>query len=212
MHRRTLLATGLAAAALAAPPFAALAAAVRAIGPEEKAMVERAQAYIQSLKTVTGKFTQTAPNGSISSGVFSMQRPGKARFQYEPPAEMIIVSDGSNVSVYDARLKTFDRYPLSRTPLVLLLAREVRLDRGVVITNVDRTAAGFTITAGDGRKEAQGKIIMIFSEDPMALRGWTVVDSRGQQTRVVLGDLAPADGLSPSLFRLQDPRPRSNRP
>ena len=148
----------------------------------------------------------------MSTGVFSMKRPGKARFQYDAPAEMVIVSDGSNVSVYDARLKTFDRFPLSRTPLNLLLAREVRLDRGVVISAVDPTPTGFTISARDGRKEAEGRIVLVFSDEPIALRGWTVVDSQGAQTRVQLGDLTPSDGLDASLFVLQDPRPRSNRP
>ncbi len=217
MHRRAFLSSGLSSAiaaglAFAAAPFAASAAMDKALTEEAKALVAKATAYIQGLKTVSGKFTQTAPNGSMSTGVFSMKRPGKARFQYDAPAEMVIVSDGSNVSVYDARLKTFDRFPLSRTPLNLLLAREVRLDRGVVISAVDPTPTGFTISARDGRKEAEGRIVLVFSDEPIALRGWTVVDSQGAQTRVQLGDLTPSDGLDASLFVLQDPRPRSNRP
>ena len=217
MHRRAFLSSGLSSAiaaglAFAAAPFAASAAMDKALTEEAKALVAKATAYIQGLKTVRGKFTQTAPNGSMSTGVFSMKRPGKARFQYDAPAEMVIVSDGSNVSVYDARLKTFDRFPLSRTPLNLLLAREVRLDRGVVISAVDPTPTGFTISARDGRKEAEGRIVLVFSDEPIALRGWTVVDSQGAQTRVQLGDLTPSDGLDASLFVLQDPRPRSNRP
>src|SRR4051794_36940739 len=175
MHRRTFLSSGIAAGlAVVAAPFAAGAAVSAGLNEEAKALVAKATAYIQGLKTVSGKFTQTAPNGAVSTGTFSMKRPGKARFQYDAPAEMVIVSDGSNVSVYDGRLKTFDRYPLSRTPLVLLLAREVRLDRGVVISSVDRTPSGFTINARDGRKEAEGRIALVFSDDPVALRGWTL--------------------------------------
>ena len=205
MDRRTLIAAGL-AAAFTAGPMSALAAIAKTLTPEDRGLVDKAAAYIQSLKTVSAKFTQIAPSGSTSTGIFYMQRPGKARFQYDAPAAMLIVSDGTNVSVSDDRLKTFDRYPLGRTPLNLLLAREVRLDRGVAIGRVDRTPGGFSITATDGLRQADGRLIMYFSDAPISLRGWTVIDAQGGQTRVQLGDLSPADGLSPDLFILRDPR------
>jgi outer membrane lipoprotein-sorting protein len=125
---------------------------------------------------------------------------------------MLIVSDGYNVKVADRRLKTVDSYPLGRTPLVLLLAREVRLDRGVSITDVSETPAGFSITAVDPRRQAEGRITISFAKDPVALRGWTVVDAQGQQTRVTLTGLKPTPNLDASLFVLRDNRPRSGRP
>jgi outer membrane lipoprotein-sorting protein len=208
------LAVGLSLAAVglsAAVPASARAAAA-SLSPEDQALVDKATAYLQGLKSVTGRFVQTSFNGSTSTGLFYMQRPGKARFQYDPPAQMVVVSDGYNVSVVDSRLKTHDQYPLSRTPLVLLLAREVRLDRGAVVTQVDRTADGFAITARDGRKEAAGRITLDFSQDPIALRGWNVIDAQGRQTKVVLGALTPVSDLDPNLFVIQDDRARSGRP
>jgi outer membrane lipoprotein-sorting protein len=187
-------------------------AAASSLSPDEQALVDKATAYLQGLKSVTGRFTQTSFNGSTSTGVFYMQRPGKARFQYDPPAQMVVVSDGYNVSVVDSRLKTHDQYPLGRTPLVILLARQVRLDRGVVVTQVDQTADGFAITARDGRKEAAGRITLNFSNDPIALRGWSVIDAQGRETKVTLGALTPAADLDPNLFTIQDDRARSGRP
>jgi outer membrane lipoprotein-sorting protein len=187
-------------------------AAASSLSPDDQALVEKATAYLQGLKSVTGRFTQASSNGSISTGMFYLQRPGKARFQYDPPAQMVVVSDGYNVSVVDGRLKTHDQYPLGRTPLVILLARQVRLDRGVVVTQVDKTADGFAITARDGRKEAAGRITLNFSNDPMALRGWSVIDAQGRETRVTLGALAPVSDLDPNLFVIQDDRARSGRP
>ena len=215
MIRRTALALGAAAVltgGLAAPALTAAKPAASSLSADDQALVKQATDYLQNLKTVQGKFTQTSANGATSTGTFYMQRPGKARFQYDPPAQMLIVSDGYNVKVADFRLKTFDSYPLGRTPLELLLAREVRLDRGVAITGVERTPTGFSITAVDPHKKAQGRITIHFSQSPTALRGWTVLDAQGQQTRVVLGDLKPVSSLDPNLFVLRDSRPRSGRP
>jgi outer membrane lipoprotein-sorting protein len=182
------------------------------LSDDDKAAVDKATAYLQDLKTVSGRFTQVSANGATSTGQFYMQRPGKARFQYDPPAQMLVVSDGHNVSIYDQRLKSFDQYPLGSTPLVLLLAREVRLDRGVIITGVERTDQGFSINARDARKQAEGRLTLNFSNEPVALKGWTIVDGQGQETRVRLGTLSPVSGLDPSLFTLRDPRARSGRP
>lgn len=197
----TLTSGSLFPAAHAAPtvPPAALSA-------QDQALVARAAAYIQSLTSVQGRFTQTSSRGGASGGTFSMQRPGKARFEYEPGAQLLVVSDGYNVKVFDRKLKTFDQYPLGQTPLVLLLAREVRLDRGVVVTAVRRTADGFSLTARDARKQAEGSIALDFADQPMALRGWTVVDAQGVQTQVRLGALTPVARLDPNLFVLKDPK------
>jgi outer membrane lipoprotein-sorting protein len=103
-------------------------------------------------------------------------------------------------------LKTFESYPLSRTPLALLLAREVRLDRGVVITDVRKLADGFTIVAQDAKRQTLGKISLDFSNSPVELIGWTVSDVKGGQIRVRLVDLEKAGGFDPKLFVLTDPR------
>jgi outer membrane lipoprotein-sorting protein len=202
-----VLAGGLAAApALAAQPQAA------ALSSQDQALVHEAEAYLQNLKTVQGRFTQVEANGSTSTGTFYLQRPGKARFQYDPPADMLIVSDGYNVVVNDRRLKTFNQYPLGRTPLELLLAKEVRLDRGVTVTSVDQTPGGFSLTARDAHRRTPGTITVEFAHDPMALRGWIVVDAQGRKTHVTLGPLKPVSDLDPNLFVLRDPRARSGRP
>ncbi len=168
--------------------------------------------YLQSLKTVQGRFTQVSANGASSTGQFYMQRPGKARFQYDPPAQMLVVADGYNVSIYDGRLKSFDQYPLGQTPLILLLGRQVRFDHGVVISSVDRASEGFSLTARDARKQAEGRITIYFGGEPLALRGWTVIDAQGQETRVHLGALTPASSLDPALFVLRNPRAPAGRP
>lgn len=117
-----------------------------------------------------------------------------------------MVSDGKNVSVFDPRLHAFNRYPLKYTPLSLFLARQIRLDRGVVITHVTHFSNGFGLTAKDSRHEAQGQITLTFATDPFRLSDWTTTDARGQTTRIQITNLQPTSNTDPSLFELRDPR------
>ncbi|MES2340608.1 MAG: outer-membrane lipoprotein carrier protein LolA [Pseudomonadota bacterium] len=195
---------------LAALPLPALAArpAITPLSADDRALVDRAATYLQGLTEAKGRFVQTDARGTMTQGVVYLKRPGKARFAYEAPSGLLVVADGANVSVADSRLKTFDRYPLMATPLSIFLARQIKLDRGVVISDVSRMADGFSITARDGKKQAEGQITLTFSDNPLALVGWTVSDAQGQSTRIRLSGLQRASGLAPTLFVLNDPRPK----
>jgi len=210
--RRLLLAAGL-AAAIVSPAAAQDSKPVpAALSAEQKALLDKATAYIQGLGSAKGRFVQTDARGTQTQGVFYMQRPGKARFAYDPPAGLLVVSNGNNVNIFDSRLKTYESYPLSKTPLNLLLAREVRLDRGVTITDIRPLADGFTIVAQDAKRQALGRISMDFSNSPVGLMGWTVTDIKGGQIRVRLVDFAETSDLDPKLFVLTDPRRKVGKP
>jgi len=197
---------GLIAAAHAGePPAPTLSAA-------DEALVARAATYIEGLHAVEGRFVQIDPKGAEETGRVYLQRPGKARFQYDPPAQLLVVSDGDTVSIYDRKLKSFDQYPLNQTPLALLLASNLHWDRAVVITSVDRTPGGFTIEAKDAHKVAQGRIAFAFSDAPLALKGWTVVDAQNQKTEVRLGPLKARTALDPRLFTLAPPAGSASPP
>jgi outer membrane lipoprotein-sorting protein len=197
------------ALAFAAAPLAAPAFAQTAISPADQALVDRAIAYLEGLSEAKGRFIQTDARGRSTTGQLYMKRPGKARFAYDPPSGLLVVSDGGVVSVQDKRLKTFDAYPLGTTPLSLFLAKTIRLDKGVRVTRVQRLQNGFSITARDGKKETAGEITLQFTDAPLALAGWTVTDAQGRPTRVQLQGLERASGLDKSLFVLKDPRPKN---
>lgn len=207
---RLFISLGLAALissqAMAQAPAKRPAIANQILSVQDRALVDQASAYLEGLGQARGRFVQTDPRGSQTRGDLYMQRPGKMRFAYDPPQGLLVVSDGYNVSVADSRLKTFEKYPLSATPLALLLARQVSLDKGVVIDQVNRSADGFSITAHDGRKRAEGRIRLVFSTAPLALKSWTVTDAQGQSTRIDISELKSVTGLSASLFQLKDPR------
>ncbi len=192
-----------------APPGSGAAAAP--LSAEDKALVDRASAYLEGLGEMRGHFLQTDPRGVVSEGELYLNRPGKARFDYQTPASLLVVADGHNVLVLDRRLKTFDRYPLGATPLGLFLQKHIRLDQKVSVTHVDRFAGGFSLTARDGKHETQGQVTLTFTQSPLTLIEWSILDAQGGRTTVRLSALTPTSGLDPGLFVLRDPNPPAIR-
>lgn len=209
MPTRRIALAGLTASVLPALPAQAASPASPVLGDAERALAARAAAWLEALGEARGGFVQTDARGRTSRGEVFIRRPGKARFAYDPPSSLLVVADGATVSVSDPRLKTFERYPLSATPLSLFLSRRIRLDGDARVTGVRRTAGGFEVTARDARRPADGQIALAFSEAPLALAGWTVTDGQGRATRVRLEGFRPVSGLPASLFVLEDPRPKS---
>lgn len=183
-----------------------------ALSAADLALVDKAAKYLQNLEEVEGRFEQTNPRGVVQTGDIFLKRPGKARFQYDPPSGLVVVSDGRNVSVWDSRLRTFDRTPLGATPLAILLARQVRLDQDVEVFRVGRYDDGFYLSArnANGQARTEGYITVVFGENPMQLRGWTLVDGQGQATRVKITSLSKTP-IRPEMFVLDDPRSPEER-
>jgi outer membrane lipoprotein-sorting protein len=209
--RRRLLALS-AAAALAPLDAWAAATPAPALSADDQALVDKAVAYLQGLTEARGRFTQSDGRSAPTQGELFLKRPGKARFAYDPPSGLLVVSDGGRVIVQDKRLDTFTAYPLGATPLSLFLAKTIRLDKGVQVTRVSRAADGFSITARDGKKETAGQIALSFTDNPMALVGWTVTDAQGRGTQVRISGLQRASGLDPALFVLKNPHPTKPDP
>ena len=205
--RASILAFVAVLALMGAPDSVRAQTDTSAMSVRDLGLIAKANQYLQGLGEVRGRFEQTSPRGAVSTGDLYLKRPGKARFQYDPPSGLEVVSDGRHVSVYDARLKTFDRAPLDATPLAILLARQVRLDLDTQITRVGVTDDGFYLTARNARGQArtEGYITIVFGQNPTVLRGWTLVDGQGQATKVKVEDLKP-QSLDPTIFVLTDPR------
>lgn len=186
------------------------AASASALTPEQTALENKAVAYLQGLTSAQGRFVQTDSKGARTEGSFFLERPGRIRFEYDPPAQMIVVSDGHNVTVYDRRLKTANFYPLSLTPLHVFLAKTIRFDKAATVDKVERTAEGFEVVAHDGRRPGEGSIALEFSDNPVRLVEWTITDGAGRHTKVQLTTLKPAAGFDAKTFTIgeADRKPR----
>jgi outer membrane lipoprotein-sorting protein len=198
-------------ALLLAAPALLLPGAAHALTPADQALVDKAVAYLQGMPSARGRFVQTDPRGSMTQGALYLQRPGRARFEYDPPSSLLVVSDGRVVSVADKRLKTVNRYFLTQTPLKLFLADEIRLDRGVTVSRVTRMTDGFELTAQDRAGKTRGQIVLTFADGPMQLLGWKITDARNAETRVRLTSLVRVSDLDPALFRAPFPKQPTRR-
>ncbi len=174
----------------------------------DKARIARATAYLQALSGAEGRFEQTDARGRTVQGKWYLQRPGKIRFEYDPPSSMLIVSNGRQINTWDPRLESFNSYPLSETPLSLFLDKTIRFDQGVIITQVTSNATGFTVTARSRNKTVSGSVKLYFDESgdgPLTLRQWLITDAQGQGTTVHLLSLSESHPAA-SLFVLDKPQ------
>ena len=200
-RRRALV--GLTVCLLATPVLAAgppPPAAAPALSPDDQATVQRALAYLQGARTAQGHFIQTDPRGNAATGIFYLQRPGKARLDYDPPSGVTIASNGHVLTQVNRRLKTVQSVPLGFTPFALFLSNNIRLEKGVTISAVTHTAQGFSLTARRGRKTTQGQITFNFSTEPMSLKGWSLTEPQGGTTVVRLTDFASSGSHATAFF------------
>lgn len=175
----------------------------------DKARIDKATTYLQNLGTASGRFEQTDFRGRITQGNWYLARPGKMRFEYDPPSSLLIVSDGKQVKMWDPRLQSLNAYPLSETPLSLFLAKQIRFDLGVIITQVTSNASSFTLKARDRRKQVEGFVTLGFNQAPdgsISLREWTVVDQQGRPSTVRLVSFQRDSGGRADLFVLNKPQ------
>ena len=195
MFRRLLLSLGL---ALAAGEHAAFAAPLSAA---DQALIGQVQNYLNAQTGLTANFLQVAADGSTRTGKAWLQRPGKMRFQYDPPDPQLLVA-GFGLLVYrDPDLDQTTNIPLGTTPLGILLAQHVQLSGGVTVTGIDREPGEDMITLIRTGKPAAGSLTLVFGTGPLELRQWKVLDAQGRQTQVSLYDVAPAGPFPDSLFQ-----------
>lgn len=198
MNRRKLIQTTAAAGLVGLLPSLASAQA-------NPADLTRISNYLNGIGTMQGTFVQVGPDGDLSEGLFYMRRPGRIRFEYQPPNPALIVADGFWVGVYDTLDNTLDRFPLSETPLDLLLRDRVDLRSEGAIQRIERSAGQLRIVAVDPEAQDQGSITMVFNDNPLELTQWIVQDSQGLATTVALSEIRRNVKIDPNKFFIEDP-------
>ena len=160
--------------------------------------------YFNDLGDATGGFTQINPDGTISTGEIFMRRPGRLRFEYDPPEETLVVVGGGQVAIFDPRSNDgAERFPLSETPLNILLQRDVDLTRTNMVTGHTSDGTTTTVTAQDPDRPEYGNIQMVYTASPVELRQWIVTDDTGSQTTVILNDLRAGGQIGDILFNIR---------
>lgn len=160
--------------------------------------------YLNTLQTAQGGFTQINGDGTLSTGQIYIKRPGRIRFEYNPPEQSLVMASGGQLAIFDPRSNTgAERYPLNQTPMSIILRPNVDLEGEQMVTNVTSDGTTTTVTAQDPDNPQYGNIQMVFTANPIELRQWIVTDDTGGQTTVILNDLVSGGGISDTLFNIQ---------
>lgn len=194
LNRRSFLATGTAATALA---FGAQAQAALL-------SLDELSAYLNRMQTAVADFTQINDDGSISTGRIYIRRPGRCRFEYNPPEDTLVMVGGGQVAIFDGKSNAPEpeQYPLSRTPLSIILEQNVDLARRDMVVGHRADGPKTLVVAQDPANPEYGHIELVFTGNPVQLRQWIITDGSGARTTVVLGDLTQGGNLSSTLFNI----------
>jgi outer membrane lipoprotein-sorting protein len=171
------------------------------ISPEQAASINAISKYINSFKTMQGEFTQISPKGNLSRGVFYISKPGKMRFEYAPPNPFLIVSDGKWLTIKNVKKEKGDQFPLSQTPLRLVLGNKVDILKDTNIIDFEEQDGLTSVTLED--KESSlggGQLTLVFDQNRNALQQWVVIDGKGRRTTVTLENMVAGIETDPKLF------------
>jgi outer membrane lipoprotein-sorting protein len=203
MLRRTLLALALFAPTAAwaqTPPLSA----------QDKADIARIERYLDTLHTLKARFLQVGPDGGTSEGTAWLERPGRLRFEYDPPAPFLLVAGHGTVMFHDRKLQQTSAFPISQTPLGMLLADQAKLSGDITVDAVERQPGLIQVALHRTGHGGDGSLTLVFADAPLQLRQWSVIDAQRLETRVSLFNIELGDTFDQKLFDVADPRINPN--
>lgn len=180
-----------------------LATALPRAGMAQNTVIDGLNDYLNGLTRVRARFRQSSPDGTESSGTFFLLKPGKMRFEFDAPADQLIIADGTTLAVFDAKSNAGpQRYPQRQTPLSLLSMRTINVTSSPFVRRIDLVESRALVTLFDPDAPENGQMVMIFNTAPMALREWILTDRSGLETQVFLGTLDTEAQFETRLFNI----------
>ena len=174
--------------------------------PASNPQVAEVERYFNGIRTMQARFVQSNPGGTVVQGTLSVSRPGRMRFEYDPPSQLKIVADGSQVTMWDIANRDFGQWPIGWTAASFLVREPMVLQGGdLTVEKVERADGMLQLTMSQTKKPNEGKVIVRLGENPMVLRGWSIIDNRGQRVDVALNGLQTGLQLAPALFKFDGP-------
>jgi outer membrane lipoprotein-sorting protein len=167
--------------------------------------VAEVEQYFNSIRTLQARFIQSNPNGTIVQGNLYMRRPGRMRFEYDPPSQLKIVADGNQVTMWDIANRDFSQWPIGWTAASFLVKDPMTLSGDLTVEQIQHVNGEVQLTLVQTRKPQEGKVIVRLAEGPLLLRGWSIIDSRGQRVDISLQDIRTGLQLADSLFKYDGP-------
>ena len=168
--------------------------------------VPQIEQYFNGIRSLKARFVQSNPNGSVVQGTLYVRRPGRMRFEYDAPSQLKIVADGWQVTMWDNATRDFGQWPIGWTAASFLVKDPLVLSGDLQVEKLERVNGMLEATMSQARKPQDGKVIVRLAENPLLLRGWTIVDNRGNRVTVSLSELQTGLQLADSLFKNESGR------
>ena len=176
------------------------AANAKVKGADAKAVQEISK-HFSGVPSMMGEFIQFGPNGEQTGGRFFLQRPGKIRFDYNKPSPIMVKADGRTVGINNKKLKTWDYFPLRKTPLRLLLADKIDVnDKAIQSVKLEEDLT--TVVLADKSLFGKSKITLMFDPNSYDLRQWTITDNQGKDTSVMIFNIKKNVKFKKRLFKI----------
>ena len=173
-------------------------------GEEDRETLDRLLDYLNRIDTLKSRFVQVSSNGSYAEGDLYLDRPGRMRFEYDPPHPALLIANGITLLYYDRELEQATFLPLWETPLWFLIREKVDLDEGVELQKIERAAGVIRVTLQLSEDGAEGQVTLVFSDRPVALHSWEIEDAQGILTHVSLVNPQFGAAVDDSLFEHGD--------
>ena len=168
--------------------------------------VPQIEQYFNGVKSLKARFVQSNPNGSVVQGTLYVRRPGRMRFEYDAPSQLKIVADGYQVTMWDNATRDFGQWPIGWTAASFLVKDPLVLSGDLQVEKLERVNGMLEATMAQARKPQEGKVIVRLAENPLLLRGWTIIDNRGNRVTVALNEMQTGLQLADSLFKNESGR------
>ena len=171
------------------------------LSAKDRKDLKRIETYLNAMKSLRAGFLQVSSTGSVATGTLLLARPGKLRFEYDPPAPIMMIADGVFLIYIDKELEQVTHLWLDDTPIGFLVKEDIKLKGDVTVTKFSKGSNILYATLEKSAEPEQGNITLIFSDNPLALRKWAVTDPQGVTTTVTLSNLESGVTFDPGLFK-----------
>ncbi|HLJ21335.1 MAG TPA: outer membrane lipoprotein carrier protein LolA [Stellaceae bacterium] len=182
-----------------------------ALTADQKADVANVQTYLNGIRTLVSRFEQVSGDGGTATGKLWLARPGRMRFEYDPPVPVLLVANGKNIYYYDKELQQVSDLRINETPAGFLLRDQITLTGDVTLTRFEHKPGAIRLTMVQTSEPGQGSATLVLADKPLQLRQWTIVDPQQKEVTVSLENPEYGAPVDEKLFYWTDPLPPAGR-
>ena len=151
--------------------------------------IEEVESWFAKITTMEADFTQIGSDGTIAEGVLHLRRPHRMKIIYDLDKPLVLLTTPVWLHVDRPAEKMLTSYPISETPLSLILQKEVKLRSDQFRTKSFLRDGIISIVMEKRTGKAAGVLTLEFTERPFELRRWTIVDAADVTTTVTLQNM-----------------------